>query len=391
MAEYTIKSDYASVIALDQHARTVTLVGCDLSTGEKKVGKLVRCPQAAEIAEWALEWASEPIRFVYESGPCGFQLARDLRSLGYACDVIAVSSIPRSTEDRLLKDDRRDAHRLLDAVLSPNSKCKYVHLLDEKTEAVRDLIRSYYDAVLATKRLKMQFSSMLLRHGIVWDKRTPSGNLCSTWTKPYLAWARSIELPEDAANKTLKFYLTSVVSWMEKCKELKRECLEIALSQTYKPYVDALTRLKGVNDMVALTYIATMDDFDRFKNGRSVTSYFGLIPKRNDSGEKTGRGGSVTKAGDTLVRHVIIEGLSGLPNFKGNEKVQRKGREVSAAIEAEAIRCNARIYARYHHFIKVGKRPNVAKVAVAGELVRQMWFIGRMVKRELEAASPRLT
>ena len=39
---------------------------------------------------------------------------------------------------------------------------------------------------------------------------------------------------------------------------------------------------------------------------------------------------------------------------------------------------------RYHALIEAGKRPNVAKVAVAAELVRQMWVLGRIVDGELE-------
>lgn len=172
MTEYTIRSNYASIMAIDQHARSVTIAGLDYATGESKTTRLIDCPTASDIAAWATGWATMPIRFVYESGPCGFQLARDLKAIGHDCDVIAVSTIPRSSGDKWLKDDRKDAHRLLDSVVSPNSKCKSVVLPSESAEAARDLVRSYCDMVLATKRLKMQFSSMLLRHGIVWNERT---------------------------------------------------------------------------------------------------------------------------------------------------------------------------------------------------------------------------
>ena len=47
-------------------------------------------------------------------------------------------------------------------------------------------------------------------------------------------------------------------------------------------------------------------------------------------------------------------------------------REVSAAVEAEACLCNSRNVDRYRALVKAGKRPNVAKVAVASELVRQI-------------------
>ena len=39
---------------------------------------------------------------------------------------------------------------------------------------------------------------------------------------------------------------------------------------------------------------------------------------------------------------------------------------------------------RYRSLVKAGKKPNVAKVAVASELVRQMWVIGNIVRGELQ-------
>ena len=367
-----------------RYPKSVTMSGIDFASGEERHGRLADCPSAAEIAAWAGSWATKPIRFVYESGPCGFQLARDMRGLGHSCDVIAVTSIPRSSQDRAFKDDRRDAEGLLHAVISPKSRCRAVWVPSEECEAARDLVRAYHDVALATKRLKMQFSGMLLRHGVVWNERTPAGNLRATWTRQYVTWAGEVELPEKAENDTLKFYLRATLDGMERCGEIRRACLEVASQPRFKPYVDALTRLKGVDDMTALTYVATMDDFSRFGNGRSVSAYFGLTPGRHDSGEKRGRNGAVSKAGDATVRRAVIEGLAGLPNFTSGSKGARKGHEVPAAVEAEAARCNARNRRRYRDLVKAGKKANVAKVAVASEVVREMWIIGLIVKRELE-------
>lgn len=382
MPEYTLYSDYASVIAIDQHARSVAICALDLSTGETRTTRLTDCPSAEQIANWA-SWASEPKRFVYESGPCGFQLARDMREIGYSCDVIAVTSIPKSSNDKQKKDDRRDAASLLAAVSAPKSKCRSVWIPSEESESARDLVRTYYDLVTATNRLKLQFSSMLLRHGIVWNKRTKAGNLKATWTRDYIAWARAIKLPQSSANRALMVYLEDILISVDRCRKIKSECLELSELPRFKPYVDALTRLKGVDRMIALTYVVTIDDFSRFKNGRSVSSYFGLTPSRHDSGEKTGRNGKITKAGDTTVRRAVIEGLGSLPKFNKQPKPLPKGCAVSNAVEAESIKCNNRNIDRYKQLVAAGKKANVAKTAVAKELVQEMWVLGRMVQEEL--------
>ena len=382
MQEYTLRSRHATTVALDQHARSVTLAALDLATGETREGRLTGCPGAAEVVAWA-GWATKPLRFVYESGPCGFQLARDIRAMGVDCDVIAVSSIPRSPEDRRLKDDRRDARLLLDAVTAPAGKCRRVYVPSEEAEAARDLCRAHADMVASTGRLKLQTTAILLRHGYVWNERTKGGALRATWTGDYVDWVKSVKLPEPADDRALGFYLRAVLDGVDRCGELRKACLELSEGERFKPYVDALARLKGVDRMTALTFAATVDDFSRFRNGRSVSRYFGLTPSRHDSGERTGRGGGITKAGDATVRKAVVEGLSGLPNFTRSPKPPAKGCRVSAAVEAEADACNRRNVGRYADLTAAGKRANVAKVAVASELVRQMWAIGLMVRREL--------
>lgn len=63
-------------------------------------------------------------------------------------------------------------------------------------------------------------------------------------------------------------------------------------------------------------------------------------------------------------------------------KTMRAGHEVSPEVEAEARKCNMRHYKRFRHLISKGKKINVAKVAVASEMVRDMWAIGLMVYNE---------
>ncbi len=50
----------------------------------------------------------EGLRIVYEAGPCGLAMVRQLRRVGYQCEVVAPSKIPRRPGDRV-KTDRRDA------------------------------------------------------------------------------------------------------------------------------------------------------------------------------------------------------------------------------------------------------------------------------------------
>jgi len=357
--------------------------GLDLTTGEEKKRRLVACPTADDIVSWAESWATGPIRFAYESGPCGYYLARDIHALGHDCDIIAVSSIPRSNEDKYLKDDNRDATRLLSELVSIHSTCKPIWIPEEKSEADRDLVRTYCDVLFASKATKQQLSGFLLRHGYVWNERTKSGNLKDTWSRDYIKWVKAIRFEEPSAMLTLELYIIHAQENIARTGKVGAHCLELARCERYRPYTDALTRLKGVDDITAIIFTVTMGDFFRFKNGRSVSAYFGLTPKRHDSGEKTGKHSGISKAGDTTVRHAVVEALTGIAGYTYAPKALPKAKKApSLRIEAEAKKCNTKTVERYRHLIERGKTANIAKVAVASKLVRDMWVIGCMVQEE---------
>ena len=66
-------------------------------------------PALAEVQK-ALSHLGTPrqLLIVYEAGPCGYGLARQLCARSYRCEVIAPTKIPRKPRDRI-KTDRRDA------------------------------------------------------------------------------------------------------------------------------------------------------------------------------------------------------------------------------------------------------------------------------------------
>ncbi len=55
--------------------------------------------------------AGNSLHIVDEAGHCSFVLQRHFSGLGWRCDVVAASSIPRASGARI-KTDRRDAMKL---------------------------------------------------------------------------------------------------------------------------------------------------------------------------------------------------------------------------------------------------------------------------------------
>lgn len=67
-----------------------------------------------------------------------------------------------------------------------------------------------------------------------------------------------------------------------------------------------LMSVPGVGVIVALTFVAAIDDPGRFKSSRAVGAHFGLTPRKYQSGE-TDMSGRISKIGDGSVRWVLYE------------------------------------------------------------------------------------
>jgi transposase len=367
---------------MDVHARSVSVRGIDRSTGEIGLRRFGDCPSADDIATWMRENFTGPYYAAYESGCTGFRLCRDLRARHIDCDVVAVSSIARSTDDRQRKTDRTDARRLLSELLSPMPTYTTVWMPDTECEAARDLARARADAVLAAKRSKQQTAALLLRHGFVWNEKTATGNRKKTWGREYRAWVDRIDLGEVCANEALGCCRRTVEECDRRVAELGALVAAHARSARFKPYVDALCLLKGVDVQTAFLLTVEFGDFSRFKNGRSVSKWLGTVPSENSSDEHVTHG-HITKAGDVHCRTALVEGVSAISRRGKNPKKPGKDGVVSPDVAALCVDADRRLKARFDHLTgDSGIHANKAKVAVVSEMARWIWAIGLKVQRE---------
>lgn len=70
--------------------------------------------------------------------------------------------------------------------------------------------------------------------------------------------------------------------------------------------IQRVQTIPGVGRRTAEAIVTTLDDVNRFKNGRQVSSYIGLVPRQYQSGE-TDRNGRITKRGSRLLRTLLLE------------------------------------------------------------------------------------
>jgi transposase len=143
--------------------------------------------------------------------------------------------------------------------------------------------------------------------------------------------------------------------------------------------VEALQALLGVQCTVAVTLVAALGDLTRFESPRELMKFRGLIPSEHSSGEQR-RQGSITKAGNTHARRVLVEGAWA---YRYPAKVSRhvplRLEKPPKVIQDIRWKAQGRLCKRYRRLVSRGKHTNVVTVAIARELTGLMWAIAQEV------------
>jgi transposase len=307
--------------------------------------------------------------FVYEAGPCGYWRSRDLTKKGHICWVVAPSLIPKKAGDRV-KTDRRDAIQLARLMRSGDLTPVYIPSVED--EAMRDLSRAREDAIRDLKAAKVRLKAFLLRHDIRYPGR-------ATWGPAHLRWLSEIICATPAQQIVFQEYVRAVTEHTERLERLEQELQEQTKTWRRLPVVEALQALRGVQFTVAITIVAELGDLTRFDNPRQLMSYVGLIPSEDSSGERRHQS-SITKAGHSHARRVLIEGAWAYRfPAKVSRHLQLRLEKQPKAIQDISWKAQVRLCQRYRKLTARGKNANLVVVAIARELRAFMWAITQAV------------
>ena len=325
-------------------------------------------PKRSELTK-VLGRLGEPqsLLIVYEAGPCGYGLARELGALGYRCEVVAPSKIPKKAGERI-KTDRRDA--LMLSSLARAGELTSVTIPDERDEAIRDLCRARVDAVRARLKARQQLQALLLRHGRRYTGR-------SAWTAAHERYLATLAFEHTAQDIAFTEYRQAVGECDTRVRRLSDTLAQEVASWRRQPVVGAVMTLRGLDLVAATTVVAELGDLRRFPRPRELMGYLGLVPSEHTTGAKR-RQGAITKTGNGHVRRVLVEAAW---NYRFPARVSRvlqiRQEQQPAAIRQIAWRAQLRLSHRYRRLKARGLQHNKICVAIARELAGFIWDIGR--------------
>jgi transposase len=352
-------------VGLDVHALSVVAHAVDEETGTIARARL--CPDHSEVLGW-LHQLRAPVRVTYEAGPTGFGLARAITEAGMECVVAAPSKLQRPAGDRV-KTDARDAAHL--ARLLRLGEITEVRVPEREIEAVRDLVRAREDARADLMRVRHRLSKLLLRQGIVYYGGTP-------WTGVHEQWLRRQRFDDVHLKAAFDYSFDAVLAATTARDRLDEQIAEVAASPRFADPVNRLGCLRGISALTGLALTVEIGDWSRF-TGSSIGAYVGLVPSEHSSGTSRVQG-SITKAGNTHVRRLLIE--SAWPHRKSystsGPTLRARWAKVDPALRARGHAGNRRLNKRWQTFTERGKNPLVANVAIARELAGWCWSLATM-------------
>ena len=255
-------------------------------------------------------------RIAMETGTHSPWVSRVLTGLGHEVIVAHAQNVRLIVKSRR-KDDRIDARtlarlaRIDPELLSPvqhRSAQAQLHLAEIRARA--GLVSARTALVNAARGLVKSYGERLRKCGTQQFRRETASGL-------------SVELRE-----ALEPLLREVESLSERIQEYDRRIAKMAT--TAYPEVELLKQVKGVGDLIAMTYVLTIEDPRRFRKSRDAGCFVGLQPGRRNSGDSEPQM-HISKEGDEYLRTLLVQGAHYiLGPFGEDSDLRRWGQKLAA-------------------------------------------------------------
>jgi transposase len=231
-------------------------------------------------------------RIGLEAGPLSQWLHAALVAAGHEVVLLETRHVKAALSAMTVKTDRKDARGI--AQLLRMGWYRPVHAKSSPAQDTRALLVGR--KLLQSKLLDVELSIRGILRGYGLKVGEVSRGRFEARIRELIAGHAILSMVIDAM-------LTARAALWSEFTKLHREMLRIARADRV---CQRLMSAPGVGALVALTYRSAVDDPARFEKSSTVGAYFGLTPKKYQSGE-TDRDGGVSKVGDAMVRTALFE------------------------------------------------------------------------------------
>ena len=216
-----------------------------------------------------------------------------LQQLGHEVWIGDASQI-RASYVRKQKTDRRDAAHILKLLLEGRFPRLWMPSAEQRD--LRQLLVHRHKLVEIRTRVKNGLQHLMLNRGVQKKRKL--------WSQAGQQALRELPLEGWAARRR-EDLLVLLESLNQQIGELDQ-----AAAAAAQEHVTArlLMTQPGVGPITALAFAVTIGDAGRFRRGKQVASYLGLIPREYSSGGHQ-QLGSISKQGNRFVRMLLVEAV----------------------------------------------------------------------------------
>ncbi len=277
------------------------------------------------LAKWLDRHCAGLVRVVLETGTLSTFLYHGLAEHGVPVECICARHAKGVLSVRINKSDVHDAEGL--AQLARTGWFKRVHMKASATHIDRAALRIRAQLITARTSMANQLRGLLKLFGLrIGTARTPARR-AERLTALY------------SQRPDLKALFAPLIASMETIEEQLRASSRLLGERAIAdPVCARLMTVPGVGPITALTYTASIEDPRRFARSDDVGAYAGLVPRRNQSGERD-TSGHISKAGDPMLRRALYEAANViLSQVKKPFALQQWGKKIAEAKGAKRAR-----------------------------------------------------
>lgn len=286
-------------VGLDVSVKSVSICVVDAQGAILARGETASDPD--RIASFIHKHSPDPERVVHESGILAIWLTRELQKRGLPIICIDARLAHKALSGRINKSDPGDAEGL--AHLARTGWFTQVHIRSEVSERVRVLIGIRERLIRMRKDLEGHVRGILKTFGICMSS-VHRAKLRKGF-RDQLAQAGTTDPAISVMIEMLKPIHKALCAATEAMDE---ELREIARESGL---ACRLMTVPGVGPIVALSFIATLDDAERFKRSRDAGAFLDLTPRRHQSGDMDWSG-RISKCGDRDLRRLLYSAATTL-------------------------------------------------------------------------------
>jgi transposase len=258
------------------------------------------CPADPEgVAGWFRNRDLTPRRIVHESGMLSIWLQRGLAGLGLPATCIDARKAHKSLSARLNKSDAADAEGL--AQLARTGWYTPVHIRSQEADRLRSLVGARERLIRLRKDLEGHIRGVLKSFGI-----RMIGISQGRQRQAFRDQLAAAGETDPALRAIADAFIAAHARLCQAADDLDKALKTRAKTH---PVARRLMTIPGVGPVNALSFIALIDDPDRFSRTSDVGAFLGLTPKRHQSGEMDWSG-RISKCGDSAMRGLLFEAAS---------------------------------------------------------------------------------